>query len=161
MVRNKGAGWIALMVLFCLTSCSSTPAAATLTDSELLQLVNDRYVEPFRRGDIDSWITVFHDDALALHNHRAADKGRAAIEDFGRMVHSLLILDRYDVRVTDIRSGPGWAYTAGVYESRFLLKSTGEEAWEPETGKFTLIWEQQPDGEWLIVLDMGNSSASR
>jgi hypothetical protein len=27
-----------------------------------------------------------------------------------------------------------------------------------QSGKFLLVWERQPDGEWRIILDMGNSN---
>lgn len=152
--------WL-LSALLLLSACEAESVAPDITDSELRQLVQARYVQPFREGDIDRWMTIFHRDAIAMHNHRPADNGRDSIENFGRMVHELLTLDRYDVRVTDIRASGDWAYTTGVFDSRFLLKATGQEAWPADSGKFVLVWERQADGEWLIVLDMGNTSLPR
>ena len=145
-----------------LTACQTTSETSSpLSDDVLREMVQTRYIEPFKSGDVTAWVAAFHPDAVAMHNHRPADKGKAAIHAFGEAVHSFLILDQYDVKVTEIRQGPGWAYTTGEYQSSFLLRETGEPAWPPETGKFVLLWEQQGDGEWLIVLDMGNSSGPR
>ena len=37
------------------------------------ELFLEEYARPFKSGDIDSWIKLFADDAVALHNRREAD----------------------------------------------------------------------------------------
>ncbi len=151
-----------VLLTIILAGCQITgETSSALSDEDFSQMVKARYIEPFRSGDVERWVAAFHPDALAMHNFRPADKGTDAIRGFGEAVHGFLILDRYDVKVTEIRRGAGWAYTAGEYNSRFLMRETGEPAWPAETGKFVLLWEQQDDGEWLIVLDMGNSNGPR
>ena len=123
-----------------------------------MQLVAEKYVKPFRNGDVAAWMNAFHQDAIALHNRRPADKGKAAIEAFGATVHQYFKLDTYEVTVTDVRRSKDWVYTVGEFKTLFVNKSDGQAPWGPETGKFVLLWEKQADGEWRIILDMGNSN---
>ncbi|MFM7784645.1 MAG: YybH family protein, partial [Gammaproteobacteria bacterium] len=104
------------------------------------------YVEPFRAGDIDRWIEVFAEDAVALHNRRPADEGRAAIRGFGRMVAEHLRLERYDVEVREVRVSGDWALTRGSFVTRFVSRADGSSPFGEEQGKFVLLWARQADG---------------
>jgi ketosteroid isomerase-like protein len=55
----------------------------------------------------------------------------------------------------DISSSGDLGYTYGTYE--FHSKSKDGKA-SVEYGKYTSIWKLQRDGNWKIVLDMGNAS---
>lgn len=157
-------GWRALMrgrtvlAISALFAISPAVGEAPPDAQFFAQQVRERYVEPFREGDVDQWMKAFSADAIALHNYRDADRGRDAIRDFGEMVHSAFLLAQYDVEVTDVRVNGPWAYTAGVYTSRLISKRDGSEPFGLQRGKFVLLWERDGAGEWLITLDMGNSS---
>lgn len=127
-------------------------------NSFFIQQVQERYVEPFKAGDIQRWSSAFAEDAIALHNFRDADRGRDAIRAFGETVHQLFVLERYEVAVTDVRQRGRLAYTLGTYTSLLVSKLDGTEPFGLQRGKFVLLWEQTADGHWLIALDMGNSS---
>jgi ketosteroid isomerase-like protein len=137
--------------------CSATAAQERSSDSYFSELVASAYVEPFRSGDIDRWIQAFGADALALHNHRPIDRGIDAIEDFGRAVHQHFELREYEVEVTDVKGTGQWVYTVGRYRSHFVSKADGSSPFGASVGKFVLLWERQADGQWKIILDMGNS----
>ena len=143
---------------FLLAIASSAAAENTVDDNYFRELVNIRYVEPFRQGNIDLWIQAFDENAIALHNRRPADRGRAAIETFGRSVREHFTLAEYDVEVTDIRRGGQWVYTLGTYTTRFVSKADGTEPFGIDRGKFVLLWELQDDDSWRIILDMGNAN---
>jgi hypothetical protein len=151
-----------LLMIFLLLQLISPAALAEadspLSDQYFRDLVATRYVEPFRLGNVELWIQAFDENAIALHNHRPADRGRVAIEEFGRAVHDNLSLAEYDVEVTDIRRSDQWVYTVGTYSSRFVSKSDGSEPFGRTNGKFVLLWELQDDQQWRIILDMGNSN---
>jgi ketosteroid isomerase-like protein len=152
---RRGRTILAMSALFTiLPAIGETPPDAQF----FAQQVRERYVEPFREGKVDEWLSAFAADAIALHNFRDADRGRDAIRAFGEMVHSAFLLAQYDVDVTDVRVNGAWAYTAGVYTSRFVSKLDGSEPFGLQRGKFVLLWERDDTGEWLIMLDMGNSS---
>jgi hypothetical protein len=149
--------WPTVLTLL-LALAGSATAESTMDDTYFRELVNIRYVEPFRQGNIDLWIQAFDENAIALHNRRPADRGRAAIEAFGRSVREHFTLAEYDVEVTDIRRGGQWVYTVGTYTTRFISKADGTEPFGIDRGKFVLLWELQDDDSWRIILDMGNAN---
>lgn len=125
---------------------------------DFAELVQQRYVLPFQVGDVETWAQAFAIDAIALHNHRPADRGREAIEAFGRLVHQVFDLAEYDVAVTDIRTEGNWAMTVGSFTTRFVSKADGSEPFGRQEGKFVLVWQRNGQGQWEIILDMGNST---
>lgn len=137
---------------------STTKAETTVDDTFFRDLVANRYVAPFREGNVDQWIDAFADDAIAMHNRRPVDRGRQAIEAFGRAVHQYFELAEYLVEVTDIRRSGPWVYTAGTYTTRFVSRDDGSEPFGREQGKFLLLWEHQENGDWKVIVDTGNSN---
>ena len=96
-----------------------------------------------------------------MHHTLPVLEGRDAIRDFGRMVHETFVIDRFDLTVEAVRVEGAWALTRGSFASRFLPREVSDtdapSAEAPVTqGKFILLWERQDQGEWRIVLDMGN-----
>lgn len=152
-------------LMIALVACASAACAQTdhvqqpPDDNYFITLVADKYAKPFRDGDIDTWLASFNEEAVALHNRRPIDKGKAAIEAFGRAVQTYFDVEQFDVRVTEVRQSPDWVYTVGQYTSHFVNKSDGVAPFGVERGKFVLLWEKQADGEWQIILDTGNSNA--
>jgi len=140
--------------------CSTVSAQETPSDQYFKELVANAYVEPFRSGDIERWLKAFGVDALALHNHRPMDRGIDAIEAFGTSVHQHFELQEYEVEVTDVKQSDQWVYTVGRYRSHFVSKVDGSSPFGRSVGKFVLLWEKQPDGQWKIILDMGNSDGN-
>ena len=159
-LRLSLAGPVAPAVLCWFLFSQPHAAASDIVPDEdfFARQVQERYVAPFRSGDIAAWGQAFAEDAIALHNFREADRGRAAIVAFGEAVHQMFDLAQYDVQVTDVRRGADWAYTAGSYTSLLVSKQDGSEPFGLQRGKFVLLWERSDGGKWLIVLDMGNSS---
>jgi ketosteroid isomerase-like protein len=147
-----------LCFLFVLTFPVVVSASDGAEETDFRQLVASAYVEPFKTGDIDKWIDAFDQEAVAMHNRRPIDRGRGAIETFGRTVHKFFELKEYSVEVTDIRVSADWAYTAGEYITHFVSREDGSAPFGREQGKFMLLWERQPDGRWKIILDTGNSN---
>ena len=138
------------------TQNTGDPSQITYPDFETL--FTETYATPFKDGDIDTWITIFADDAVALHNRREADVGKDAIEGFGRMVAQYFKVDEFTVTVDEVRTSGVWAFTRGTYISNLLSRETGEPApWGREKGKFFLLWELQDDNTWKVIVDMGNS----
>lgn len=150
---------IALITLTTAACAQPGPVQQQLDDNYFIDLVAEKYARPFREGDIDTWLASFNEEAVALHNRRPIDKGKVAIEAFGRAVQTYFNVEQFDVRVTEVRQSPDWVYTVGQYTSHFVNKSDGVAPFGVEKGKFMLLWEKQADGEWQIILDTGNSNA--
>jgi len=149
------AALIAAMVS--LGGCASPAPTPTRADFE--RLFQEGYVAPFKRGDAAAWAQIFAVDAVGLHNRRPADVGQAAIAEFGKMVATHLRIDRFDVVVEEVRVKGDWAFTRGSYSTRLLMRSDGKDSGLGGEGKFFLLWERQADGQWKIIVDMGNSKS--
>lgn len=149
-----GAAWSAGAIAIGLMGCASAPPAPT--ENEFKQMFAQRYVAPFANGDAAAWAAAFAPDAVGLHDRRPADVGQAAIAEFGKMVATHLKIDRFDVTVEQVRVNGTWAYTRGSYTTRLLMRSDGKDSGLGGEGKFFILWERQPDGQWKIIVDMGN-----
>ncbi len=144
---------------FFLNACATQSKQVVFDQAFFTAMVAERYVEPFKKGDLDAWLEAFAEHALALHNRRPMDEGKAAIAEFGRAVHTNFDIRQFDVTVSHVRHHGDWAYTSGLYTSHFVSKADGSSPFGVGQGKFLLVWERQADGEWKIILDMGNSNS--
>jgi ketosteroid isomerase-like protein len=145
---------VALVIACGLSGCASAPPAPDA--DEFKQMFTQRYVAPFVKGDAAAWAAAFAPDAVGLHDRRPADVGQAAIAEFGKMVATHLKIDRFDVTVEQVRVNGSWAYTRGSYTTRLLMRSDGKDSGLGGEGKFFILWERQLDGQWKIIVDMGN-----
>jgi hypothetical protein len=59
-----------------------------------------------------------------------------------------------------VRTDGRWALTTGHYTAHFVPRSQTAYAGAAgaRQGKFLFLWEQQRDGTWQIMTDMGNST---
>jgi ketosteroid isomerase-like protein len=146
------------LLLFVLAGNTQAGGEAVPDEAFFIDLVKERYAAPFRAGDIEAWLDAFAEPAIALHNRRPMDRGKASIGAFGRAVKEYFELRQFDVRVTDVRRSTDWVYTAGEYTTHFVNKSDGVAPWGVEEGKFLLLWERQADNSWKIILDTGNAN---
>ena len=146
-----------LLLLAFITACSKQEKSAPLPDFE--QLVLENYIAPFKNAETDSWMQVFADDAVGMHNTMPAFIGKEAIRRFADMVAENLNIEQMDVVIEDIRVNGTWALTRGSFTSKFVPKNvTDSSAINAQMGKFILLWEQRPDRAWKVILDMGNSN---
>jgi ketosteroid isomerase-like protein len=149
-------------ILFLLSACTITGEGASAADPDFAEMIETRYAQPFRTGDLERWLEVFAEDATALHNRRPADVGKPAIAAFGQLVFSTFRAQTFELKVREVRRQGDWVMTWGDFRSLLVNRATGEPApWGPESGKFLFMWERGADGVWRIVVDMGNSGSDQ
>lgn len=140
-----------------MTACSNPDKRAPLPDFK--QLVMENYIAPFRDAETDRWMQVFADDAVGMHNTLPPFVGKDAIRQFADIVAENLNIEQMDVVLDDIQVNGTWALTRGSFTSKFVPKNLADSSSiKAQTGKFILLWEQQPDHSWKVILDMGNSN---
>jgi len=137
-----------------LAACAATPPAPEAADFD--RWVQQRYAAPFKAGDAATWTQVFAPQAIGLHDRMPALVGQAAIAEFGQRVAGFLRIERFDVVVEELRVNGSWAYTRGSFSTRLLKRSDGSDSGLGGEGKFFFLWERQADGDWKIIVDMGN-----
>ena len=155
------ASLLTLLILCNVAACQpddSSPCAPP-SISHFQELIDERYVAPFKAGDTETWLELFAPNATALHNRVPAFIGREAVAGFGAVVSDTFEVTEMEVIVEEVDNSGEWAFTRGSYVSHFLDRKSGASSpWGREEGKFLMLWEcEQPTG-WRIRIDMGNSN---
>ena len=145
------------LAVLVLASCAENDNSME-TAPDLKAEFQSRYIEPYIAGDVDNWMQVFADDAVALHDGLPPLDGKSAIREFGDAVSANFLIKKLDAEVDEVRRNGNWAWTRGRFVADFAEKS---DAAPPgvageRMGKFLLLWERQVDGNWLVIMDMGN-----
>lgn len=160
----RGA-WSRLFFAVVAAACSLSACAETMSDEQLRkhleQQFQERYIDPYVRGDTKGWLSVFAEDAVALHDDLPALEGRESIQRFAEAVSANFTIEKLDAVVDEVRRQGQWAWTRGHFDALFTAKSehAPQGVAGPRQGKFLLIWERQDSGEWRVILDMGNGLA--
>jgi len=144
------------------TSATDSPPAATAdskpaTTDTLRQLEADFMKAAAERG-AEGYMSYYADDAVEIPN------GADAIHGKGNIAKTMGFLNDKNNQLTwipvdagiSISGDLGW--TSGTYEFRSKDKDGKIKV---EHGKYTSIWKKQPDGNWKIVLDMGNAGGEK
>ena len=123
------------------------------------KLVLEHYIAPFKNAETDKWMQVFAEDAVGMHNTLPAFVGKQAIRQFADIVAQNLNIEQMDVVLDEVRGNGNWVLTRGSFTSKFVPKNIEDSSAIPASkGKFILLWEKQSDGQWKVILDMGNSN---
>jgi uncharacterized protein (TIGR02246 family) len=131
---------------------AQSPAAS---DAETVRALEAAMMNAAAEKGAAGYMSFYADDAVELPNGAPAIRGK---DDIGR---TMQFLNDKNNRLTwtpvavDVSGSGDLAYTYGL----FLFRSIGKDG-QPvvEHGKYTTIWKKQKDGQWKVILDMGNSS---
>jgi ketosteroid isomerase-like protein len=132
-------------------SASATPKAEAGT---LLQLEADFMKATAERG-AQGYMSYYAEDAAELPN------GEDMLQGKKNIAKTMGFLDQKDNHLTwtpvyaDMAASGDFGYTYGTYEFRSKDKDGKPTV---EYGKYVSIWKKQKDGNWKVVMDMGNSS---
>lgn len=158
MKNDRLLNCMVLSIVLLMSSCGSEAQSPTITE-HLKQKFAEEYIAPYVAGDTETWLDVFGETVVALHDGLPPLEGQDAIREFGNLVAQNFSIVRLDAVVDEVRREGDWAWTRGHFDALFEAKSdsappgvAGERR-----GKFLLIWERQANGEWLVIMDMGNS----
>lgn len=160
-MRGIVVGQIANVLLLLV---GSTGCAGEMSPDHLHSHLSNRfqahYITPYVAGDTDAWLEVFAEDVVALHDGLPALTGKAAVRGFADTVAGNFAIEKMDAVINEVRRHGDWAWTWGRYDTLFTAKSPTAPPGVagPRSGKFLLLWERQDSGDWLVILDMGNST---
>lgn len=120
----------------------------------LIQLEADFMKAAAEKGS-KGYMSYYADDGVEVPNNAAIIQGKANI------AKTMSFLDDKNNHLAwtpvgaDMSSSGDLGYTYGTYE--FHAQDKDGKA-IVEHGHYTSIWKRQHDGNWKVVLDMGNSS---
>lgn len=130
------------------------PTVGTLSakDTAAIRTVSEQFSRLLLAQDFDALVRLYTDDAVFMPPHQPAVKGRAALRSwmaaFPRVTQFALEIDEIDGR-EDL------AYVRGRYS--MTLHPDGAPGPIEDAGKSIEIRMKQPDGSWLMKVDIFNS----
>lgn len=146
---------LAALALGLASTACQPPAreAGPLSDEDVAALnqAADAYQAAVTAGDFDAWAAFYTEDAVIMPPGQPAIRGRDAIKAWGEAFPTIVewTPDRVEV------DGRGdLAYVRATFS---MTVEVGEAEPVSEKGKYLEIWRKQPDGSWLIAVDIFNS----
>lgn len=134
------------------SSADSKPA----TTDTLRQLEADFMKAAAERG-AEGYMSYYAEDAVEVTNGADAIHGKANIAKTMGFLNDKNNQLVWTPVYADISASGDLGYTSGTYEFRSKDKDGKPTV---SHGKYTSIWKKQPDGNWKVVLDMGNASSA-
>lgn len=147
---------VALLVATIVVPVSRKPisAAPKVTVDTLKQLEAEFMKTAIEKGS-QGYMSYYAEDAVEVPNGAPLIHGKSEISK------GMGFLDSKDNQLTwapvggDISASGDLGYTYGNYEFHSKDKDGNPHV---DHGKYTSVWKLQKDGNWKVVLDMGNSS---
>lgn len=133
-------------------SCAQAPAGFSDADRQAIEQITQEFGEAFRAGDWAAVAALYTEDAVLMPPNHAAVRGPDAIQEF---MSSFPPTTAFDLQGDEIDGCGDLAYVRGTYS--MTLAPEGAEPVE-ESGKYVEIRRKQPDGRWLLAVDIFNSN---
>ena len=129
--------------------------ASPKATADTLKQLEGEFMKAAAEKGAQGYMSYYADDAVEVPNGAALIQGKANI------AKGMAFLDDKNNRLmwtpvgADISASGDLGYTYGNYEFHSKDKEGKPIA---EHGKYTSIWKLQKDGNWKVVLDMGNAT---
>jgi ketosteroid isomerase-like protein len=130
-------------------------SAAAKDSAETLKQLEGAFMKATAEKGSAGYMSYYAADAVEVPNNAPIIQGKVNI------AKDMAFLDDKTNHLTwtpvgaDISSAGDLGYTYGTYEFESKDKDGKSVV---EHGKYTSIWKKQKDGNWKVVLDMGNAS---
>jgi ketosteroid isomerase-like protein len=131
---------------------AQTPASS---DVDTLRALETAMMTAAAEKGAAGYISFYADDAVELPDGAPALYGKNEISNAMQFLNDKNNRLSWTPVAVSVSESRDLAYTYGL----FLLRSIGRDG-KPnfQHGKYTTIWKKQKDGQWKVILDMGNSS---
>ena len=139
-------------VILVLAACRVAPPTLSEADKTAIRAATDSFVVYARaRRNADSPL-LYTENASFMPPNAAIVEGRAAIQ---KALDAFPPMSEFSLTPIEIDGRGDLAYVRGTY-AMTIVGPDGHEVGK-DHGKFVEIRRRQPDGKWLIVIDMYNS----
>jgi ketosteroid isomerase-like protein len=133
-------------------ACRPAPPPLTDADKTAIRAVGDSFIVFFRTNRDSAMATLYTETAIVMPPNAGAVEGRAAIRGFFEAYPPLPDFTGMPVEI----DGRGdLAYVRGTYS--FSMPAAGGRPAMSDHGKFLEIRRRQPDGTWMVSVDIFNS----
>ena len=138
-----------VIVLFiCITIlsiCSCTKKVDIEADIEAIKITHVEFDAALKAGDLDSWVSLFTEDAVQMPPNMPALVGKDAIRDFFQSFFEQKDFEGGGL-IEEVVVCGDWAFVRGTYAFTITTKAGGEPI--RDSGKWVAFNKRQPDGSW-------------
>ncbi|UCF18653.1 MAG: DUF4440 domain-containing protein [Gemmatimonadota bacterium] len=130
--------------------------AGDLADEDVaaINAALESYTQDFEANDWATFVTHYAEDAVDMPPNAPSLQGTEAIRE---MIESWPTVTAFSTTVDEIDGSREVAFLRGGYTFSAILEGMAEPV--TDTGKFVHIWRRQPDGSWLIAVEIWNSDS--
>jgi uncharacterized protein (TIGR02246 family) len=149
---RRFVAFAALMFMAPLAACQApAPEAGPLSEEDVAAITAsaDVFGEATLAGDWAAYAALYTEDAVAILPNGVVVEGRAAIQ---ALLEPLPPISQYDVTIVQIDGRGDLAFVRAAYSETYVVEGTPEPI--HGAGKYVQTWRKQPDGKWLISLDI-------
>jgi ketosteroid isomerase-like protein len=148
---------IAGLALALASTACQPPAqdAAGLSEEDVAAIESTvaSFVRSLLANDLAEWAALHTEDAVTLPPNQPAVKGRADIQNWV----SAFSLTDLTATPLEIDGRDGLAYSRNTYSYSGTLTAQGTSVPVTDSGKGMFLLRKQPDGSWLIAVNVWNS----
>ncbi|RMF55872.1 MAG: SgcJ/EcaC family oxidoreductase [Calditrichaeota bacterium] len=145
---------LTMVLLLLLVSCSGQQKVDTAAVRQVIDAQNQKYKTAFNTRDASGLVELFTEDATSMPPNQEILRGKAAIQRSNQQAFEMGVIDLRQQTVS-LEVYGDVAHEVGKYT--VTLQQEGGEGID-HTGKYVAVWKKQPDGNWLIHLEIWNSS---
>jgi ketosteroid isomerase-like protein len=145
-----------LVVIGTLPRTQLFAASSAQASADTLRQLEGEFMKATAEHGSVGYMSYYADDSVELPNGAPIIQGKVNI------AKTMGFLDEKNNQLTwtpmgaDISASGDLGYTFGTFEFRSKDKDGNLVV---DHGKYTSIWKKQKDGNWKVVLDMGNSNS--
>jgi uncharacterized protein (TIGR02246 family) len=153
-VRNA---LVACIVIALISACQPpAQGAGPLTEEDVaaIEASPDAFAEAMLAGDWAAVAALYTEDAVFMPPNEAAVEGRAAIQ---ARLEPFPPFAQFEATILEIDGSGNLAFVRATYSEAYTVEGTPEPI--HDTGKYVEIWRKQPDGKWLIAVEIWNSDS--
>jgi len=143
---------IAAALLLAAACAPAAPATLTDADRQAIEAQRQVFKEAAEAADWTRLVALYTEDARVLPPNGRMVTGRIALRE---LFSSFPPIGNFVLATQEVHGGGDLAIVRGTYS--MTLMPPGAPAAIADTGKFVEMWQKQPDGTWLIALDIWNS----
>ncbi len=145
----------ALLFMAPLAACQApAPEVGPLSEEDVaaIKASSAAFVEAVLAGDWSAVAAMYTEDAVLMFPNEPAVEGRVAVQAFFELFPSNT---QFEPTIVQIDGRGDLAFVRATYSMTILVEGTPEPT--HDTGKYVEIRRKQPDGKWLIAVDISNS----
>ena len=151
-MRRSG---ILLAALFVLAASGCAPQVDLEAEAAAIRSADADCLKAWAAKDVDLVLSCYSDDASVFPSNAPIATGKEAIGALlSQMFETPGFAVSWDISKLEVSRAGDLAYGHGTYESM-----ANDAAGNPvtERGKWVVVWKKQTDGQWKLVVDIGNS----